>query len=178
MNNIFKNKKDGFTHTLIHHVRVSVSSAKAKMPLSVGRQGFTLLFSLLILTIVLSASLGIHGIVIRQIKISQVSRESSVAFFTANAGIECALYWDIVEKKFDSPNYTIDCMGAPINGLFVASTTSFYLGLGNDACAKVEVNKNGGTVLTSSGYNIGDPDLTCASDSGRLQVERVLEASY
>jgi len=143
--------------------------------------GFTLLFSLLILTIILSASLGVYNIVIRQFKISQISRESSIAFTAADAGMECALYWDIKKKEFDNPIYTIDCLGDSISNSMTppASTTTFYLGLNNGSCAKVEVRKaSPNTKLISYGYNVGDPSSDCGGASDRLQVERVLQASY
>jgi len=143
------------------------------------KNGFTLLFSLLILTIVLSASLGIYSIVLRQFKISQISRESSRAFFAADAGLECALYWDIKGGVlgFDNPNYDILCFGQNKTGSMSASTTTFYLDLNNGSCAKVEVDKTVDTILTSSGYNNGVAGSNCAS-TDNFQVERVLEASY
>lgn len=145
-----------------------------------GRQGFTLLFSLLILTIVLSASLGIYSIVARQFKISQISRESSRAFYAADAGLECALYWDIQggASGFDNPNYNITCFGQNKTGSMSALTTTFYLDLNNGSCTKVEVDKITDTILTSSGYNDGDAASLCSSVNNRFQVERVLEASY
>lgn len=145
-----------------------------------NKKGFTLLFSLLILTIILSASLGIYNIVVRQFKISQISRESSRAFTASDAGIECALYWDIKKKEFDKPNYDINCFGSPISGSMVASTTTFYLGFSNGSCAQIDVDKDAppNTKLISYGYNIGNAGSNCAVTSGKLQVERVLQASY
>ncbi|PIR58104.1 MAG: hypothetical protein COU71_00475 [Parcubacteria group bacterium CG10_big_fil_rev_8_21_14_0_10_38_31] len=143
--------------------------------------GFTLLFSLLILTIILSASLGVYNIVIRQFKISQISRESSIAFTAADAGMECALYWDIKKKEFDNPTYTIDCLGVSfVSKPMIDLATTFSLGLINGSCVKVEVDKtlSPKTKLISYGYNVGDPSSDCGGASDRLQVERVLQASY
>jgi len=150
-----------------------------KNSLLVDRHGFTLLFSLLILTIVLSASLGIYNIVARQLKISQISRESSLAFSAADAGMECALYWDVKEKEFDNTNYAIDCLSQNKAGSMAASTTSFYLDFNNGACVKIDVDKTvpSKTTITSYGYSNGSAASNCSS-SGVLQVERVLRANY
>ncbi len=189
MNNKFKiiNKaKGGHAHTLSLALRSFLGKftspffkTRKKIPNLVC--GFTLLFSLLILTIILSASLSIYNIVVRQLKISQVSRESSRAFYAADAGLECALYWDFKQKVFDAPTYNIDCLGQnKIKSMTLpASTTDFYLTFTNGSCANVIVNKGDpvlNTIITSYGYNVGDA-VSCAP-SNRLQVERALQASY
>lgn len=67
------------------------------------KNGFTLLFAVLIISITLSLSLGATNLVISQLTISRDTRESLEAFYTANAGAECALFWDI-QYKFDGPD--------------------------------------------------------------------------
>lgn len=58
-----------------------------------SRRAFVLLFSLLISSILLAAGLGISRLMVRQINLASLSRESQVAFFAADSGIECALHW-------------------------------------------------------------------------------------
>ena len=58
------------------------------------QKGFTLLYAVLVSSIVLSASLSIINIALKQHKLSALSRESQVAFYAANTGIDCALYWE------------------------------------------------------------------------------------
>ena len=136
-----------------------------------------MLFSLLILTIVLSASLGIYNIVARQFKISQISRESDQAYYAADAGVECALYWDVIKKEFDKSNYNINCLSQAKAGVLSASSTSFYLSFNNGSCVRVDIDKTGPTAITAYGYNNGDANSACAPTEP-LQVERVLKASY
>ena len=69
------------------------------------KKGFTLLFAVLIISVALSLSLGASNLVISQLTISRDFRESAEALYAANAGAECALYWD-VQYKFDGPNET------------------------------------------------------------------------
>lgn len=140
-------------------------------------RGFTLLFSLLIMTIILSASLGIYNIVARQFKISQISRESHKAYYAADTGVECALYWDIKKNEFSDPAYNITCLGQNKSGSLVASSTFFSLSFSNGSCVIIDIDKTGPTVITAYGYNNGDANSTCAA-TAPLQVERVLRASY
>jgi hypothetical protein len=80
--------------------------------------GFVLLFSLLISSILLATGLGISRLMIRQIAFAGLSRESQVAFFAADSGLECALHWDIF-GRFDKsenpePGRKIYCNGGVI----------------------------------------------------------------
>lgn len=62
------------------------------------QKGFTLLYSVLISSIVLAASLSIINIALKQHKLSALSRESQVAFYAANTGIDCAIYWEAKKR--------------------------------------------------------------------------------
>jgi len=58
-------------------------------------RGFTLLLSILIAGIVLSVGLSLLGVSLKQFKISSIGLSSELAFQAANAGLECAKYWDL-----------------------------------------------------------------------------------
>lgn len=57
--------------------------------------GFTVLYSLLIVSLLISISLGIFDIALRDFALAQSAAESQVALFAADAGMECALYYDL-----------------------------------------------------------------------------------
>ncbi len=59
------------------------------------QKGFTLLFAVLVSTLVLSVGASIISIALRQLILSSTGRDSQYAFYAANTGIECAYYWDI-----------------------------------------------------------------------------------
>ncbi|MDO8493448.1 MAG: hypothetical protein Q7S19_02805 [bacterium] len=87
-------------------------------------RAFVLLFSLLISSILLATGLGISRLMIRQISLASLSRESQVALFAADSGLECALHWDTF-GRFDPAtpltlNQTIYCNGAIIKDGFQA----------------------------------------------------------
>src|SRR3989344_7616279 len=69
--------------------------------LSRKANGFTLLLSLLVVSVILSVSLGIFNIMTKELKLSGIGRESQIAFYAADAGIECFFYWEIKHPDWD-----------------------------------------------------------------------------
>jgi hypothetical protein len=57
-------------------------------------RGFVLLYAVMTSTIILAVGVSIISIALKQLAISTVGRESQYAFYAANTGAECALYWD------------------------------------------------------------------------------------
>lgn len=58
------------------------------------QSGFTLLFAVLVSTLVISISATVISIALRQTILSGTSRESQYAFYAANTALDCAHYWD------------------------------------------------------------------------------------
>jgi hypothetical protein len=56
--------------------------------------GFTLVLSIFLASIVLGITLSMMGILYKQLTLSTADRESQLAFFAADSGMECAYYWD------------------------------------------------------------------------------------
>lgn len=57
-------------------------------------KGFILVLSLFLSTIVLTITLGMMNILYKQLILSSTGRESQIAFYAADIGLECAFYWD------------------------------------------------------------------------------------
>lgn len=132
-----------------------------------------MLLAVLISSIAISIGLGIFAIIFGELGISGSAKESLVALYAADSGIECALYWDIKQQAFStSTSNSINCAGS---GFVVggSSLSTFDLNLPNDSCAHVRVQKTGlATAVTSLGENI-----SCGSASSRT-VQRGLEVKY
>lgn len=62
---------------------------------SLGQRGFTLLLAALISAIVLSLASALFSIAKKQVTLASLSQQSQYAFYAADTGAECALYWDI-----------------------------------------------------------------------------------
>lgn len=57
-------------------------------------RGFTILFAVLVSSLVLALGIGIANITLKEIILSGTGRDSQFAFYAADTGTECALYWD------------------------------------------------------------------------------------
>ena len=57
-------------------------------------KGFTLFVALVVSSLILSVSLSLSNIILKQLIFSHTGSESQLAFYAADSGAECALYWD------------------------------------------------------------------------------------
>lgn len=60
-----------------------------------SNKGFTLLFAVLVSVLLIAIGASMINIALKQVILSGAGRESQFAFYAANTGIECALYWDL-----------------------------------------------------------------------------------
>lgn len=70
------------------------------------QKGFTLLLAALVASLVLALATSIFGLVQKELILSSISRDSQYAFYAADTGAECALYWDVRYRYFglDEPS--------------------------------------------------------------------------
>lgn len=148
-------------------------------------RGFTLLLAVLIGSVLLALGFAIFNIVSKDIILSSAGRESQFAFYAADSGVECALYWDYQADAFstESALTQVTCgeENATLTRAFDALTgeyrTTFSFSLGSaltDACTAVEVTKTDlptQTVIVASGYN------TCVVTNPR-RIERAIRVQY
>jgi Tfp pilus assembly protein PilX len=147
------------------------------------QRGFTLLVSIILSSVALALSLSLLDIAYKQVTLSLTAKQSAVAFSNADAGLECALYYD---QKNDSFNYstaptsfTITCasqtttvtMGNPSGGSRTATFSIPCVGGGSSAVVSVVKASTASTRIYSDGYN------TCSPTDAR-RIERGLKASY
>lgn len=155
-------------------------------------KGFTVLFAVIVSALVLAIGISIANITLKQIRISSLGRESQIAFYSADSGAECVMYYDLVGEAFgtSSPTVPIHCFGEERAVIFdplgegdnehatttiVINDTTSSAGL----CATVEIGKHDTdgdgyldkTIILSRGYNV------CNGDSTRL-LERGLRIRY
>jgi Tfp pilus assembly protein PilE len=80
-----------------------------------SKRGFTLLFAVLVSTLVVSIGATIMSIALRQTILSGTTRESQYAFYAANTVLECAHYWDTTTRT-DLNGKTVFPVGG-VNGV-------------------------------------------------------------
>lgn len=149
------------------------------------QRGFTLLIAILVVGVVLAVGLSILTITLKEYLLSGMERESVIALNAADAGMECALYWDRSSQggKFDGAGGgSITCVGITINPVppapqGTAQNFDFSWPQPNPTvCSKITVTKfaTGETKITSLGYN-----KPCATTMNSPRtVERGLETHY
>jgi hypothetical protein len=160
-----------------------------------AKRGMSLLIAIGIMSILLFVAFAIVNITLKSTLFASSGRDSQFAFYAAEAGMECALYWD---TRFDPSYFDVTTPTGPIscggdaniatNDTIVGTSTltriggnlvsvfGFVLNTGNNPvthCAIVTVTKNvnGTTYIKSRGYN------TCDTSNPR-RVERGIEVTY
>ena len=66
-------------------------------------RGFTILYSVLVAALLLSIGLSIYNISIKQFILTSSAIDSQIAIYAADAGVECALHWDLLKGPFPEP---------------------------------------------------------------------------
>lgn len=133
------------------------------------------MFAVLIGSLLFSVGMAIAHLAVREVMLSAAGKESETAFFAADTGAECALYWDIREEIFDGTPVPFSCAGRNITPTQSGTKASFTLQLGEAAsapCAVVEVDKASGTKIESRGRN------ECGTGANPARVERALRVRY
>lgn len=137
-----------------------------------SKRGITLLIAVLTASLMLSISLSIFNIAIKELVISSSGRDSHTAFYAADSGIECALYWDYRNAFSTTTTSNISCGGASFTVGGQALSTFTIGGASPDGCVTTTVNKVGGeTTIEARGYN------NCTVGSPR-KTERAIRVKY
>ncbi|MBP9771847.1 MAG: LamG domain-containing protein [Candidatus Pacebacteria bacterium] len=70
-----------------------------------GNAGFTLFYAVLTASLLLAIGIAIFNITFKELILSSGARESANAFYAADTGLECALYWDLKHESISSPAF-------------------------------------------------------------------------
>jgi len=142
-----------------------------------------------------SLGLAMFSIAKKEVVLSSLGRDSQLAFYAADTGAECALYWDFQHNAFStttvyaSPDVTPSCAGQPlrdfptpyengnpdgITGLGGSNTTTFWFEP-EGKCVYVTVSKqaNSKTIVESLGYN-----TPCNDPNHPRRLERAVRSIF
>ncbi len=160
------------------------------------KRGIALFITLILSSVLLLISFAISNIALKEVLLSSSGRESQIAFYASNTGIECALYYALnVDGKFPIPHAgtnDIDCGQGPMqvenngineDGIDKAEYTfSFKVRDNSDSpCGQVTLKKwveedNGVNFekveIESRGWNLCEED---GDEFGPASSPRVLE---
>jgi hypothetical protein len=165
-------------------------------------RGMTLFIAVVVMGVLLFVSFAVVNVAIKGSLFASSGRDSQVAFYAADAGLECALYWDakpatgsaFATSTSGSP---IDCSGSSIsNGQAIPGsvlptliggggsgnpTSIFYFTLNQGlnpmtSCAIVTVDKyyTGSNLIT----HIKSKGYNTCDTTNPRRVERGIEVTY
>lgn len=146
-------------------------------------RGFTLLIAVVLASVSLAIGLALLDISYKQVVLATAAKQSQIAFYAADAALECALYYDQQQNAFDhaSPIGGLACNSQAVTGYSSPNPTSGNPRIttfsvpcaagGESAQVTVYKASNGSTQIYTRGYN------TCTSSNLR-RIERGLKVSY
>jgi hypothetical protein len=155
-------------------------------------RGYTLLFAVLVSSLVLAIGISILNISKKEFLIATSARDSSEAFYASDGALECALlanYNGAFSVPVDPSILNTSCTNGEINFTSLANSPFvFHIKPGDGPCATVTVTKTSvpigsdtiiRTDIDARGYNTGwnNSDDTCTVNSAK-RVERNLRYSY
>lgn len=162
------------------------------------KKGISLLIAVLISSVSLLFSYSVSNLALKEVLLSQAGRDSQVAFYASNSGVECGLYWDLKNHDLGGgPSFptdgsvgiaNIDCVDDSVSvtntendpgDFFEWQTDDFLIDGDNDGpCFKLTITKTWlpadgyyETVIESRGNNICDPN-------NARRLERALKVIY
>lgn len=137
-------------------------------------KGFTLLVSIIVTGMLLIVSFAVVNVAVKQLILANSNVESQYAFYNADSGTECAVYWDFKNgtSAFTAPiSSTINCAGQSAPTTVSGATTTFTLNFSSPrkGCVTVSVGKhaNGLTLIDSRGYNSCSAGFTRKLERGQ-----------
>lgn len=149
-----------------------------------SQHGFALLYSVIVITLILTIAISISNISYKQSILSSLAKDSQIAFYQADAGAECAMYWDAAANLFPigttvaSAPDTLQCGDAVMHLVPDQSADDYFLyeessPAANEPCFTFIVDKVSDPAVSSveaRGHNV------CAA--GPRQVERAINVRY
>lgn len=164
---------------------------KKIFPVHIKRKGIAIYIAVTITAALILVSFSILSIAIKQINISSSGRDSQAAFYAADSGVECTLYWDL--KNTTNPGFSAFATNTPLQtiscnnqSITVSRNVSSSNGNGTSTytynfapdsycvsitIAKKYVGEQPTTRIESRGYN------SCDVNTQR-RVERAILVSY
>ncbi len=165
-------------------------------------KGVTLLLAVLVASVALSVGVGIFSLLFAELEISGTAKDSVTAFYAADSGLECVLYWDLLENKDSSKTNPFATSGAGANSIKCANATylvggpgscldgpctnaksEFYLQFANantKSCSHITVTKKYvGGILQTDMTSAGENRDRCDTDPASLRtVQQGAEIIY
>lgn len=144
------------------------------------QHGAVLLIAILVASVALAVGMGVYNRTYKELMFASFWKQTQVAFASADAGLECAMYWEMNPVGAGSASCfssTIALWNPNIAGSFEKDTSG-------GGCVRVEITVNNSglplsppaTTTYARGYNVSCTVLS-AGTNPRI-VERGLKVTY
>ncbi|PCH92027.1 hypothetical protein COB80_00760 [Candidatus Kaiserbacteria bacterium] len=162
---------------------------------NISQRGFTLMLASLVASLLTALGLAMFTIAQKEIILSSLGRDSQVAFYAADTGAECALYWAFRHNAFSTTTVfagdtTPSCADQPLQDFptpYETGNPDGVPGLGggdistfwfepNGRCVYVMITKQGTyphTIVESLGYN-----TPCDQPNHPRRLERAVRTTF
>jgi len=146
----------------------------------IAPRGFTLLIALILTSVLVSIGLALIDVSYKQLVLASTVKNSQIAFYKADAALECALYYDQKLNAFHKlvALDTVRCAGRDfdVTGTNTGATRTSQFSItcpggGETATVRITKNDNGATTIYANGYS------ACSATDLR-RVERGLKVTY
>ncbi len=156
-----------------------------------NQEGFVALFTVLITTVVLAMAIGIASLSLKEIVLSSTASDGNKAFYAADSGIECALYWERANQIPTSLFSGMRCnnllpleQDGPTGSDPEVYTFSIPFGEVQDAgdlpplCADVKIERDFRTGSFSTRIESKGSNVPCDDTTNPKKVERSIRVTY
>lgn len=129
------------------------------------KKGAVLLIAILVSSVALAVGFGVYNRTYKELLFASFWKQTQVAFSSADAGLECALYYELHPTVSE-----VTCFGTTIapatwtpGGL--TSPGGFNLDIPGGGCVNIKIEWNGTATTTEArGYNVSCTDLVAGTN--------------
>lgn len=137
-----------------------------------SKRGAVLLIAILVASVALAVGFGVYNRTYKELLFASFWKQTQVAFAAADAGLECALYWEL------NPAASGTCFTVPVSGWTSGGGTTgsgVSIDIPNGSCVNIRITWGGTATTTEArGYNV-----SCASiNTNPRVVERGLRVIF
>lgn len=150
-----------------------------------AQTGFAMLFTVLIVSLILSIAIGISNVTLKQTILSSLAKDSQISFYQADTAVECGMYYDTAGA------FPLGTDPVTISGPIICGENQFFIDISqsyvdylvflqnlsdqSQPCSsivfdKVTLASSSESIVQGRGYNI------CGTNP--RQVQRALEVRY
>jgi len=147
------------------------------------KQGFISLFTVLLATVILAIAVGMSSMALKQIVLTSTADDANEAFYSADAGLQCAIMLDL-DGAFQTAGGQSEVTCGSVDNISIqGSDTTFILNEPNQEgftwpngnCVRIIIDKSSAvTEIEAFGYNVSCGDI---EETPRV-VERALRVRY